>query len=430
MIDVLRNSWALLLGVLLLLAGNGIQGTLLGIRGGIEGYGAGTMSLVMSAYFLGFLAGSTYAPGMIQRVGHVRVFAALGSLISAAFIIYAAAPAPWVWVVMRLIVGFCFSGVYVVAESWLNDASSNENRGKSLSLYMIVQMLGIISGQLTLNFADPAGYTLFVIMSVLVSLSFMPILLSAAVTPEFHRTQKMTLARLFETSPLGCVGTFLLGGVFAGIFGMSAVYGTEKGLSVGQISVFVATIYAGGLFLQYPIGLASDRVDRRKLILGVAAVGAVVTLAGAAFADSFLILLTLGFVIGAVANPLYSLLIAYTNDYLEQSDMAAASGGLMFINGLGAVSGPVAIGWMMTELGPDAFFVFLGLLFTVMAAYALYRMSRRPVHEVVDPTPYVPVMMSASVTGMEAAQEAAIDAAAQDDADPGEPVREHDETTT
>ncbi len=415
MIEVLRNSWALLLGVLLLLMGNGIQGTLLGIRGGIEGYDAGTMSLVMSAYFAGFLAGSTYAPRMIQRVGHVRVFAALGSLISAAFILYAAAPAPWIWIVMRLIVGFCFSGVYVVAESWLNDASSNENRGKSLSLYMIVQMLGIISGQLMLNFADPAGYTLFVIMSVLVSVSFMPILLSAGTAPEFHQTKKMTLARLYRTSPLGCVGTFLLGGVFAGIFGMSAVYGTEKGLSVSQISIFVATIYAGGLVLQYPIGLASDRMDRRKLILGVTVVGAMLTLGGAAFVDTYLILLGLGFVIGAVANPLYSLLIAYTNDYLEQSDMAAASGGLMFINGLGAVTGPVAIGWMMTAFGPDAFFVFLGLLFMAIALYALYRMSRRPTVNAVESTPYVPVMMSASVVAVEAAQEAAIDAAAQDE---------------
>ncbi len=276
----------------------------------------------------------------------------------------------------------------------------------------------------------PAGYTLFVVMSVLVSLSFMPILLSAAVTPEFHQTKKMTLARLFETSPLGCVGTFLLGGVFAGIFGMSAVYGTEKGLSVGQISIFVATIYAGGLFLQYPIGLASDWMDRRKLILGVAAVGAVITLAGAAFVESYFILLALGFVIGAVANPLYSLLIAYTNDYLEQSDMAAASGGLMFINGLGAVTGPVAIGWMMTSFGPDAFFVFLGLLFMVMALYALYRMSRRPVHDVVDQTPYVPVTMSASMTTMEAAQEAAIDGAEQNEADPDGAVTAREDTAT
>ena len=171
MLHVLKHSWALLLGMLLLLLGNGLQGTLLGIRGAIEGYDAATMSLVMSAYYVGFLLGSRRATPMIARVGHVRVFAALGSMISAAFILYAAAPIAWVWMAMRFVVGFCFAGVYVVAESWLNDAATNETRGQALSLYMIVQMVGIISAQFILNLADPAGYTLFVVMSVLVSVS-------------------------------------------------------------------------------------------------------------------------------------------------------------------------------------------------------------------------------------------------------------------
>ena len=116
------------------------------------------MSLVMSAYYVGFLLGSRRATPMIARVGHVRVFAALASMISAAFILYAAAPDAWVWIAMRFVVGFSFAGVYVVAESWLNDAATNETRGQALSLYMIVQMVGIISAQFILNLADPAGY--------------------------------------------------------------------------------------------------------------------------------------------------------------------------------------------------------------------------------------------------------------------------------
>ena len=156
MLHVLKTSWALLLGMLLLLLGNGLQGTLLGIRGSIEGYDAETMAFVMSGYYLGFLLGSRRATPMIARVGHVRVFAALASMISAAFILYAAAPEAWVWTLMRFIVGFSFAGVYVVAESWLNDAATNETRGQALSLYMIVQMVGIISAQFILTLADPA----------------------------------------------------------------------------------------------------------------------------------------------------------------------------------------------------------------------------------------------------------------------------------
>jgi MFS family permease len=413
MLYVLRHSWPLLLGMLLLLLGNGLQGTLLGIRGAIEGYDATTMSLVMSAYYVGFLFGSRRATPMIARVGHVRVFAALASMISAAFILYAAAPDVWVWVTMRLIVGFCFAGVYVVAESWLNDAATNETRGQALSLYMIVQMVGIISAQFMLNLADPSGYTLFVVMSVLVSVSFTPILLTASAAPAFQTTKPMTLVQLFRISPLGCVGTFMLGGVYAGIFGMGSVFGTEMGFTVAQISAFVAAIYAGGLAFQYPIGWISDRMDRRILIMGLTAAGALVTLVGGLFSGTYTVVLILGFIIGGVANPLYSLIIAYTNDFLQPADMAAASGGLLFINGLGAMTGPILIGALMTRFGGDAFFAYIGALFALIAAYAFYRMSKRPAPAVADTTSYAPVLPTASPVALEVAQEVAIERAGE-----------------
>lgn len=212
MFYVFTGSWALLLGMLLLMVGNGVQGTLLGIRGAIEGFSTFQMSIVMSAYFLGFLFGSRAAPELIRRVGHVRVFAALGSLISAVLVLYAAIPDWIVWALLRVLIGFCFSGVYVTAESWLNNASTNENRGQTLSLYMIVQMVGIISAQALINFADPAGFLLFVIPSVLVSLAFAPILLSVSPAPTFGTTKSMSIRQLYDVSPLGVVGIFLMGG--------------------------------------------------------------------------------------------------------------------------------------------------------------------------------------------------------------------------
>ena len=413
MLFVLRNSWPLLLGILLLLLGNGLQGTLLGIRGAIEGYDAATMSLVMSAYYVGFLIGSRRATSMIARVGHVRVFAALGSMVSAAFILYAAAPNPWVWSALRLVVGFSFAGVYVVAESWLNEAATNETRGQALSLYMIVQMLGIISAQFVLNLADPAGYLLFVVMSVLVSISFLPILLTAGTAPAFRTTKPMTLRQLFGISPLGCVGTFLLGGIYAGIFGMGSVFGTQKGLNVAEISAFVAAIYVGGLVFQYPIGWVSDRMDRRVLIMGLTFVGALLTLGGALVSGEYVVVLTLGFIIGGVANPLYSLIIAYTNDFLAPSDMAAASGGLLFINGLGAMTGPLVIGAAMTRFGANAFFAYIGTLFALIAFYALYRSTKRAAPAVAETSSYAPVLATASPVALEVAQEVAIGRAAE-----------------
>jgi MFS family permease len=409
MFDVLKHSWALLLGVLLLLLGNGLQGTLLGIRGALEGFDAATMSLVMSAYYVGFLLGTRRATAMIRRVGHVRVFAALGSMIAAAFILYAAAPLLPVWIALRLVVGFAFAGVYVVAESWLNAAATNETRGQALSLYMIAQMVGIIAAQFILPLADPAGYALFVVMSVLVSLSFTPILLAAGSAPPFQTTKPMSLAELFRISPLGCVGTFLLGGVYAGIFGMASVFGTEMDLTVAQISAFVAAIYLGGLTFQYPIGWLSDRMDRRRLITGLTAAGALFTLLGGLLSAQYLAVLVLGFVVGGVANPLYSLIIAYTNDFLDKSDMAAASAGLLFINGLGAMTGPLIIGAAMTRFGPDAFFAYIGTLFALIALYALWRATRRAAPP--ETSSYAPVTPQATPVALEVAQEVAIERA-------------------
>ncbi|MBB5514772.1 MFS family permease [Rubricella aquisinus] len=417
MFGVVRQSWALLLGMLFLMTGNGLQGTVLGIRGGIEGFDANTMAWVMSAYFLGFLGGSRLAPWMIQRVGHVRVFAALGSMISAAFILYAAVPDPWAWAVMRLIVGFCFSGVYVVAESWLNDNSSNETRGQALSAYMITQLVGILVAQAMINFADPAGFTLFVIMSVLVSVSFAPILLSVSPAPPFAMTKGMTLKALFVTSPLGFVGMFFLGLVFAAMFGMSAVYGTEKGLSVIDITIFVSAFYVGGLVLQYPVGWFSDRFDRRRLVLMLTVAGGVLTLLVMPLSQYFLIVVAGAFVIGGIANPLYSLLIAHTADYLQPEDMAAASSGLIFINGLGAILGPFAVGAAMNAFGADAYFAVVGILFVIIAGYALWRTTRRPAIPVEDTGTYTAVLPTASPVAVEVATEIAIEAAEESDAE-------------
>ncbi|TNF16295.1 MAG: MFS transporter [Rhodobacteraceae bacterium] len=415
MLLVLRQTWPLLLGIMLLMVGNGMQGTLLGIRGNIEGIDTFYMSLVMSAYFAGFLFGSRMVPEMIARVGHVRVFAALGSLISAVLVLYAAFPNWPAWVAMRVLIGFSFSGVYITAESWLNASATNETRGQALSLYMMMQMIGIVAAQALLNVGDPAGYFLFVIPSVLVSLSFTPILLSASPAPSFETIQRMTFKRLWEASPLGMVGIFLLGGIFSAMFGMASVWGTAEGLNVKQISTFVAAIYVGGMILQYPIGYFSDRMDRRVLIAGTALCGAVVMLAAFIFSPPFWLLLVAGALIGGVANPLYSLLIAYTNDYLDNSDMAAASAGLMFTNGVGAVAGPMVTGWLMGVVGPGGFFLYMGVLCAGIAGYAVWRMTRRAAPSADDTSTYAVLSPTATAVAVEAVLEVAQEEASSEE---------------
>ena len=410
MLLVMQGSWALLLGMLFLQLGNGLQGTLLGVRGELEDFSTFEMSVVMSAYFVGFLGASKLVPDLIRRVGHVRVFAALASFISAILILYPLLVNPWVWTGGRVIIGFCFCGVYITAESWLNNAATNENRGQLLSSYMVVQMAGIVAAQLLLLIGDPSGFELFVLISVLVSISFAPILLSITPTPAFETTKPMSIKELFSTSPLGCVGMFFLGGIFSAQFGMAPVFGTSAELSLPQISIFVAAFYIGAMVFQFPVGWLSDRMDRRILIVATSAIGFIAAVSAIFGENIFIILLGSAFFIGGMSNPLYSLLIAYTNDFLEPDDMASASGGLLFLNGLGAISGPLFTGYLMTEIGPRGFFVILAALLGLLTVYGFYRMTQRGISDI-DTSSYATVLPTTSVVAVEIAQELAIEAA-------------------
>lgn len=403
MTSVMRSTWPLLLGVLFLMVGNGMHGTLLGIRGEYEGIGTFHMSVVMSGYYVGFLLGSLLVPGIIHNVGHVRVFAALGSLISAVLVLFAIGP-NWIsWTILRFLIGFAFCGVYITAESWLNEASTNENRGKTLAAYMIMQLLGVVVAQALLNVGDPKGFLLFAIPSVLVSLAFTPILLSASPAPGFETIKRMSFGRLYRASPLGCVGVFLMGGVFAALAGMSAVWGAKIGLSVAEISLFVAAIYTGGLVLQYPLGWVSDRYDRRKLVMILSGVGALTTLFVVTVQPGILMLILAGAVLGGVAHPIHAMLLAYTNDYLDRSDMAAASAGLLFIYGVGSMGGPLITGWLMEVVGPNGYWIYMGLLLAAVTGYAGWRMTRRASLPADEQGSYAPIGTNVTALAFEAA---------------------------
>lgn len=400
---VLFRVWPLLLGIVLIMLGNGMHFTLIGLRGGIEGFSASELAVVTSSYFVGFLSGARFSPVLIRRVGHVRVFAALGSFMSAGLIAFPLVTEPWAWTILRLLVGFCMSGIYVTAESWLNDAATNETRGKVLSAYMIAQTLGIIGAQGLLTLGDAATSVLFICASILVSISFAPILLSVAHVPTIEVARPMSLRKLYLSSPLGTVGIFLLGSAYATQAGMGAVFGSQIGLTASQIALFVAMLFAGALALQYPIGLLSDRMDRRKLIFGAATTGATFCLLGWVTGGHLWLLMVAAFFAGGVTTPLYALFLAYTNDYLSTEEMPAASGGLVFTFGLGAITGPLITGWAMQSLGPYAFWPVLSTTFLSIALYALYRMTQRTVAPMEATESYLGVVPTASPVAVEAA---------------------------
>ena len=414
--SALAASLSLLIGFGILMLGDGLQGTLLAVRADQEGFSASTTGLIMSFFYFGFLGGSLMTPKIVVRVGHIRVFAALAALASAAILIHAVFVDIYVWIGLRLISGFCFAGLYVVAESWLNDKASNEIRGKVLSLYMIVTFTGVGLGQLLLNLADPMGYPLFILTSVLISIAVIPLLLSASPSPKFESSESMKLAEMLKLSPLGSLGMFVNGLVMAGFFALGPVYAGRIDLDLAQISYFMTAAVIGTVLLQLPIGIISDRFDRRWIIIIIAALAAVITAVCAFYKpESFLVLLLLVAIFGGLAIPLYSLCIAYINDCLDPSQMVAASGSLVLISGIGAVSGPILIAAMMDRFGNGYFF---GCMSGVLGFLVLFGLLRLKVRRPVQPhkrSSAIPTGYHPSSTVIENMQEYAKDETQQDD---------------
>ena len=378
MIAAILSVWALLAGIALLMAGNGLQGSLLGVRAVAEGFSVAVVGVVMSAYFAGFVAGSIATPRLIRRVGHIRVFGALASIASTAVLLHAVAVHPAAWGVLRALTGFCYIGLFIVAESWLNDRATNANRGQLLSVYMIAMTGAMAVGPLLLNLAPATGYGLFILASVLVSLALVPVALTGYSAPPFEQQHRLGLGELARASPLGIAGCLVNGATSGSLIWLAPLYGEEIGMSIEQISILTAAAVMGGTVLVWPVGRLSDRFDRRLVLTATAFLGSAIAALAAFFAAaSPLAQIAVVAVVGGLAMPLYSLAVAHTNDHLQPRQMVAASSGLLLANGLGGMVGPAAAGGLMQAVGAGGFFWFPAAAMLGLGLFALYRMTRR-----------------------------------------------------
>ena len=367
----------LMLSTFFLLAGSGLTGITLPLRAGLEGWSPVIIGWIGFGYALCFTAGCVIVPRMVRRVGHVRVYAVLATLLAMSLLFHALIVHPLAWIAFRGVAGFALAGAYMVVESWLNEKATNESRGQIFSFYMIMNMVGMMAGQFMVLLGDPATTTLFIIAALLYAMAVIPTGLSNAVSPQPLTQVTLDLRKLYRNSPAAMVG-MLMTGIIAGIWNFQApVFAEQTGLSGNQIPLMLALAMISGAVFQLPLGRASDRMDRRLLILIASAICAIGAVIGMALGSVFWLLLVAAFLVGGMSNPLYSLLIAYTNDFLGTDDMAAAAGGMVFINGLGAVFGPIITGWIMGVVGPSGYFLHIAPLCTMMAAYAAYRMTQR-----------------------------------------------------
>jgi MFS family permease len=374
----LRGVVPLLLAIALLGLGSGLQGALVGVQATVENFSVSSTGVIMSGFSLGLLLSSFVTPRVVGHVGHIRVFAAFASIISTAVLLIPLWIEPAWWFTMRFVAGLGTAGLYIVCESWLNAASTNENRGKLLSIYMIIMYGAMGGGPFLLNVADTSGFARFIVVSALMSLALVPVSLARAEAPAIERPRPVGLVEIYRGSPLAAVGALANGLGQSAFFAMGAVYAVMQGLTLAQVSLFVALPPLGVIISQYPIGLLSDRYDRRTLLTVLAfaaAFIAAITIPVAGLSAGLLIALFAVF--GAIAMPIYALAIAHANDHLEKDQMVGASGKLVLLYGVGAIAGPFFVGLAMQRLGASGFLAYMVLVYGGLGLFAIYRMYRR-----------------------------------------------------
>jgi MFS family permease len=370
---MLTSVVPLFIGLALLMVGNGLLGTLIGVRSDIEGFSTIVIGAVMSSYYIGFLLGSLAIPRWLVTVGHIRVFAGLAALAAATALAHSLLVTPFVWAGLRFIVGLCLSGLYVTVESWLNDRATNETRGRLLSVYMLVVTLGLGAGQVLLGVADPVDTTLFILVGMLVALAVVPVAMVRIPTPREVIRVKLSLRDLGRTAPLGVVAVAVAGAAGSSVLALGAVYAIRIGIDPSRVGMFVAAAMAGGAAMQYPLGYLSDRVPRRRVILGIALAAVVIAVAGAVSESGSSMQFVVAAAFGGLAFPLYSIAVSHVNDVMPEHQLVAAASGTIFVYGIGSVVGPLVLSVLMEIWGPSGYFWGLAGYFVPLVLYATVR---------------------------------------------------------
>lgn len=374
---IAASVWALFVGVVLLMAGNGLQGSILGVRSSLEGFATTSIGVIMASYYVGFLVGSLTIPARLASVGHIRVFAGLASLASCAALLHAISVDIYSWSALRFVTGLCFSGLYVTIESWLNGRATNATRGRLLAMYMVIVTIGIGAGQLLLGVADAAGPTLFILASILVSLAVVPVALTRIPAPAVDVPARISMRTLARSAPLGVLTGALVGASNGAIYGLGAVYASDIGMRPARVGLFVGASMVGAILTQYPLGHLSDRFPRRRVIFAVATLAVVVAAAGTAVDPSSSLLFAVVAVYGSLAFPMYSLAVSHINDVVEEDQLISTAAAVLFVYGIGSVAGPMITAVMMTVLGPVGYLWSLAAFFAPIAVYSLYRVATR-----------------------------------------------------
>jgi MFS family permease len=407
---ILKNSWALFLGMGLIMLAHGYQGSLLGVRAVKEEFSLTATGFMLSGYYVGYFIGARTITNFVSRVGHIRVFAAFASIASIVVLMHSIFVNPLTWFILRVVTGVSMVSIYTIAESWLNDRSSNKNRGSILSIYMIVLYGSMAIGMFFLNFSSPINFQPFILISLFMSLALIPILLTKKKAPTFKKITGMSLSELYKVSPLGMVGSLFYGTAQSALFSLLAVYAASMNFSILEISIVTFLVAISGALSQWPIGKFSDTFDRRRVIIYTTFAAAFFALcaifaSGSMFYDGMLGSSKKWFYIFIVlfafaSLPMFAIIFAHTNDYIPKEKFVAAGAGLQFAFGLGAISGPFLCSMLMNVIGPNGYFIFLIFFHGIIGVFGIYRMRVRETQDNPD-SQFTPLPQTITPIGME-----------------------------
>ena len=406
---VLRTTWPLFLGVLFIGLGNGLQGTLSSWRADFEGFSVITTGLVMSGYFVGALFSSLLSPGQIKKTGQIRTYAAYASIASTAILIQILFIEPPVWFVSRFLSGFCVAGIMIIVEGWLNSISSNENRGQIFSVHMIVVWGSLALGQGLFVVDNPAGVNLFILASILLSISLIPILLANIKAPDNDIQETLNVRDLWRASPSGIITVGLSALASAGFFGVGTIYAIKSGLSISETAIFMTLFIGFGALSQWPLGWLSDKIDRRKVIIFCCASVIVICIVLAIFEFNTTAFLLINGLIGASTLPLYSIGVAQTNDRLEPKQMISASGTIVLVYSVFAALGPLTVSFFLSSFNQFGFLLFLSIVHITIAVIVFLMMFIHKEVEGADQTTFQIMTHRPSTVAMEVIAEEAIE---------------------
>lgn len=369
---------ALLVGSALLLTAGGLHGLLLPLRGSFEGFSDTALGLLGTGWALGYIAGCLLTPVIVKRVGHIRCFGVFCSLASIVVLLNLVFMTPAAWIPLRALSGFCFAGAAMVVESWLSERASPATRGRIFGIYTMINLGATMLGQMLLTLGDTTGFLFFVFGAMIYSMALLPTALSTAAAPQPLSQARLDLRALWRSSPVAVIGVFLVG-ISNSAFGtLGAVYGRQVGLSVSSIATMMSVALLAGALIQVPIGMLSDRVDRRLVLVGIAGagclLGAALSLGGAL---SPVVIIALVGAFGGMIYSMYPVIVAHANDHTPPGEFLKTSGGLLLLFGAGSVVGPLLAAVMMTLTTPQGLFAVTSAAHASLIAFALWRMTQR-----------------------------------------------------